>query len=99
MPRKCRAESGAAEAAPPLPSPIMPALDIRPDGVYLAEQIRTALRLRASSLKSEWRRGTLRVVRRCGRNFYLGRDLLDWLNRGELAAPERQARVAEEPAA
>ena len=92
MPRRRQPEAGAAEPASPSP---MPPFVIDPNGVYLAEQIRAALRLRASSLKSEWRRGRLRVVRRCGRNFYLGRDLLAWLDSGELPAPSRRPQPGE----
>jgi hypothetical protein len=65
-------------AAPPAP------FVIEPNTVYVAEYVRAALRLKASSLRSEWRAGRLRVLRRCGRNFFLGRDLLAWLSGGEL---------------
>jgi hypothetical protein len=68
-------------------APILPALDIRPDGVYLPNQVIEALKLRASSLRSEWRAGRLRIVRRCGKNYVLGRDLLRWLDTGELPSP------------
>jgi hypothetical protein len=66
-----------------------PALVIDPNTVYLPGQVQAALGLRKSSLRTEWRRGRLRVVRRCGRNFLLGKDVLAWLDAGELrrAAP------------
>jgi len=82
-----RTKSQAAQAPPP---PILPALDLRPDAVYRPEQIRTALGLRVSSLRTEWRQGRLRVVRRCGRNYLIGRDVLDWLNGGEVPPPKGQ---------
>jgi hypothetical protein len=63
---------------------IAPALAIRPDDVFLPSQIQDALCLRASSLRSEWRSGRLRVVRRCGRNYLIGKDVLAWLDGGEL---------------
>lgn len=68
-------------------APILPALDIRPDGVYLTAQIREALGLRSSSLRTEWRRGRLRIVRRCGKNYVLGKDVLAWLDGGEVPSP------------
>ena len=67
---------------------ILPALDIRPEGIYLPAQVRAALNLRASSLRSEWRAGRLRIIRRCGRNYLLGRDVLKWLDGGEVPAPK-----------
>jgi hypothetical protein len=63
---------------------IGPALAIDPNAIYRPEQVQIALGLRASSLRTEWRRGRLRVLRRCGRNFLLGRDLITWLDSGEL---------------
>jgi hypothetical protein len=67
----------------------LPALVIDANAVFLPHQVQAALGLRASSLRTEWRRGRLRVIRRCGRNFLLGRDVLAWLDGGELkrAAP------------
>ena len=86
MPRKSR-----MEAPPPVPAPLIaPVLNLLAEAVYLPEQIRIALRLRASSLRSEWRAGRLRIVRRCGRNFILGRDLLHWLEGGDLPSPAQK---------
>jgi hypothetical protein len=59
---------------------------IDPNAVYRPQQVIAALGLRGSSLRSEWRAGRLRVVRRCGKNYLLGRDLLAWLYAGELPA-------------
>lgn len=75
--------------APPGAAPILPALDIRPDGIYRPAQVIQALGLRASSLRSEWRAGRLRSVRRCGRNYLLGRDILAWLSGGAVPPPKR----------
>jgi hypothetical protein len=72
--------------------PIMPALELRPDAVYLPRQVIAALGLRASSLRSEWRAGRLRIVRRCGHNFLLGRDILAWLDGSELLSPAARKR-------
>ena len=84
MPRRKRPAAGAAP-----PGTTLPALDIRPEGVYRPEQIRAAPGLRASSLRTEWRHGRLRIVRRCGRNYLLGRDVLAWLAAGEVPPPTR----------
>jgi hypothetical protein len=67
---------------------------IDPNAVYRPQQVIAALGLRGSSLRSEWRAGRLRVVRRCGKNYLLGRDLLAWLDAGELPArrPPRRRR-------
>jgi hypothetical protein len=85
MPRARHAEPDTSPIAP-----ILPALDIRPDGVYLPCQVIAALRLRRSSLRSEWRAYRLTVRRRCGRNFLLGKDILAWLEGGELLPPAKR---------
>jgi hypothetical protein len=92
MQHKHRAKAGAAEPAPPS------AFLIDPNAVYRPAQVIAALGLRASSLRSEWRSGRLRIVKRCGKNFLIGRDILRWLDSGERPAPARP-RVADEPAA
>jgi hypothetical protein len=71
----------------------LPALDIRPDGVYRPAQIQAALGLGGRALRAEWRAGRLRVVRRCNRNFLLGRDVLEWLDSGALPTPRRLAEM------
>ena len=83
--RRRHTTTDALDTPPALP--IAPALDLRPEAVYLPAQIVAALGLRASSLRSEWRAGRLRIVRRCGRNFLLGKDILSWLDAGALASP------------
>jgi hypothetical protein len=72
-------------------------LAIVPNAVYLPDQIIAALKLRASSLRTEWRAGRLRVVRRCGRNYLLGCDVLAWLDGGEVK-PHRPATAVNESA-
>jgi hypothetical protein len=57
---------------------------VHPDAVYRPAEVIAALGLRGSSLRTEWRAGRLRIVRRCGRNFLLGKDVLAWLDAGEL---------------
>jgi hypothetical protein len=73
--------------ASPLARPTLPALDIHPDGIYRPADVIRALGLRVSSLRTEWRRGRLRIVRRCGKNYLIGRDILAWLDTGELPSP------------
>jgi hypothetical protein len=80
-------EQSAPTTALPSTTPV---LDIRLDGVYLPRQIIAALGLRSSSLRSEWRAGRLRIVRRCGRNYLIGKDVLSWLVGGELVSPARR---------
>jgi hypothetical protein len=65
---------------------------IHDTGVYTTDQVRTMLRLRQSSLRREIREGRLRVSKRCGRYYFLGRQLLDWLRGGELK-PHRRAPI------
>lgn len=72
------------------PEAILPALDVRRDGIYLPSQIIAALGLRASSLRTERRAGRLMIRRRCGRNFILGADLLAWL--ADAPPPTRSER-------
>jgi hypothetical protein len=69
------------------PPPIAPALDLSPTAIYRPDDVIRALGLRASSLRTEWRAGRLRIIRRCGKNYLLGRDLLRWLDGGELPSP------------
>jgi hypothetical protein len=78
--------SNNGHSAPPT-TPVLPALDIKPDAVYRPADVNRALGLRASSLRTEWRRGRLRIVRRCGKNYLIGRDILAWLDGGELPSP------------
>lgn len=83
-----------AEPCPVPPLPILPALDLSPTAIYRPEQIRAALGLRASSLRTEWRRGRLRIVRRCGRNYIFGKDLLTWLDAAELVSPAKRKEAS-----
>jgi hypothetical protein len=86
MPRQRK--NAATDSAPPVP--IVPALLIELNAVYRSATIQAALGLGGSALRAEWRAGRLRVIRRCNRNFLLGRDILDWLDRGELLSPAKR---------
>lgn len=57
---------------------------LHPTAVYTVAQVRTMLGLRQSSLRREIRAGRLAVNKRCGKYFFLGEQLLDWLRGGEL---------------
>lgn len=88
-----RRQRNAIEEAPPAPS-IAPALVIDPNAVYRTEAVRAAFGLGASALRAEWRAGRLRIIRRCNRNFILGKDILRWLDSGELPSPAHRLNGA-----
>jgi hypothetical protein len=68
---------------------------IHPTGVYVAEDLRRLLRLRASTVRREVREGRLRVSKRAGRRFFLGAWVLSWLESGEITkAPRLSDRAA-----
>lgn len=81
MPRK-----RTADPAPATPPPIH---SIDPHAVYLVDQARAVLRLRASTIRREVREGRLRISKRAGRYYLLGEWLLEWIAGGEL--PRRNA--------
>jgi hypothetical protein len=57
---------------------------IAPTGVYTVAEVRSLFRLRQSTLRREIRLGHLAVCRRAGRYFFLGSQLLAWLQAGEI---------------
>jgi hypothetical protein len=57
---------------------------IDPDEVYTLREAQAALLLGRSTLRRELRSGRLRVSRRSGRHYILGRWLLQWLEEGEI---------------
>jgi hypothetical protein len=81
MPRK--RTSPADPSAPPAPVAVHV---IHPTAVYFPDQVRELLRLRATTLRREVREGRLRVCRRGGRHLITGRQLLTWIEAGELPA-------------
>jgi hypothetical protein len=60
-----------------------------PRAVYTRLQATAALGLKPSTLATEIRRGRLRVSRRAGRYFILGKWLLEWIRAGERKRPSR----------
>jgi hypothetical protein len=84
-----------AETPPPPAPPAGVLLTLDPLSVLDADAVRRVLRLRTSSLRREIREGRLRVSKRCGRYYFLGRWLIDWLEAGELrnaSGVSRQSR-------
>jgi hypothetical protein len=69
------------EVPPPASHPAPPV--IHPNGVYQVAHVREMLGLRQSSLRREIREGRLAVNKRCGKYFFLGEQLLNWLRDGE----------------
>jgi hypothetical protein len=57
---------------------------IEPHGVYSLAAAREALGLKKDTLAREVRLGRLRVSKRAGRYYLLGRWLLQWLEGGEV---------------
>jgi hypothetical protein len=83
-----RARKAPDEKAPtPL---IAPAMLIDAHAVYRAAAVQAALGFGSRALRAEWRAGRLRIVRRCNRNFIIGKDLLNWLDSGELLSPSKR---------
>lgn len=76
---------------PAIPQPVV----IQPTGVYTVAQVRAMLGLRQSSLRREIREGRLAVNRRCGKYFFLGEQLLEWLRAGEVRRQRQPQRDME----
>jgi hypothetical protein len=52
--------------------------------VYCLEEAQAALRLKKSTVRREVRSRRLRISKRAGRYYILGKWLLEWLENGEL---------------
>jgi hypothetical protein len=57
---------------------------IHGDGVYTVDDLRRVFGLKASSVRREVRFGRLRIAKRCGRYYCLGRWVRQWIENGEL---------------
>lgn len=77
------ARGKVTEAAPP-------PLAIEPNTLFTATALRQALGLKPSSLRRAIREYALVASKRCGKYFFLGADILDWLRRGRLGAAEEK---------
>jgi hypothetical protein len=60
------------------------AVVIDPNGIYTAVDFRETLGLTPSSLRREVRERRLRIAKRCGRYFLLGKWILSWIEEGEI---------------
>jgi hypothetical protein len=78
MTRKRR--TPAQPEAPALP----PVHVIHPDAIYFLDQVKVLFRLSDSTVRRELREHRLRVSKRAGRYFLLGKWLIQWLEAGEL---------------
>lgn len=70
-------------------SDVVIAEKIDPDNIYSADGLRKVLRLSKSSLANEIRRERLRASRRCGRYWFKGEWVLDWISRGSTEVKTR----------
>jgi hypothetical protein len=57
---------------------------IDPNAIYFVDQAQALLRLTPSTIRREHREGRLRVSKRAGRYYILGKWLIEWLEGGEL---------------
>jgi hypothetical protein len=76
---------------------VVPPAVLDPRAVYTRLQATAALGLKPSTLATEIRRGRLRVSRRAGRYFILGKWLLEWIERGETSSRRRRKDVHSAP--
>jgi hypothetical protein len=60
-----------------------PAVVIEPNAIYRPQLLATMLGITVGGLRDEWKAGRLRMVKRLGFCFILGRDVLAWLDAGE----------------
>jgi hypothetical protein len=74
------------KAASVLPPPVRSDLPhvIHPSGIYTGEDLRRIFGLRASSVRRELRLRRLRIAKRCGRYFCLGKWVQEWIENGEI---------------
>src|SRR4051812_28991748 len=89
MPRKARQQT-ASEASPtPAPAPFV----VHPRAVYRPAQLREGLGLAADTIAREARLGRLRITKRGGKVYILGKWVLQWLAAGEV----KKARAGPSP--
>jgi hypothetical protein len=62
---------------------------IHPHAVYQLDSARRALRLTRTTVRREIRLGRLRVAKRAGKYFILGKWLLQWLEAGEIRRSDK----------
>src|SRR5262245_5481886 len=79
----------ATPAAPPRPGPLV---RIDPLDVFDVGGAQAALKLTRSTIRREVKLGRLRISKRAGRHYILGRWLLEWLAEGEVPRPRPAER-------
>jgi hypothetical protein len=67
-----------------------PNLIIRTNAIYTLEGLRSSLGLPKSTLSREIRLARLRVTKRAGRYFLLGKWIIQWLEEGEVRRNDRR---------
>lgn len=82
-----RVRTPHADHAPPAAHAAFAAHVIDPNAVYGVEDARQIFRLKQSTIRREVREGRLRIAKRAGRYFLLGRWLIEWIEGGELRRP------------
>jgi hypothetical protein len=101
--KKAPPEGPGAPALPP-EGPGAPALPpvhvIHPDAIYFLDQVKVLFRLSDSTVRRELREGRLKVSKRAGRYFLLGKWLIEWLEggllrRGKGRTPDRNGQAAD----
>src|SRR5262249_21734273 len=63
---------------------------IHPTSVYSVDEAQAILRLKDSSIRREVREGRLKVAKRCGRYYLLGKWIIEWLETGQLKRDQRE---------
>ena len=81
-------ETCTARIASPLSQTEAPHI-IHPAAVYTVDDLRRNLGLKASSVRREVRLGRLRMAKRCGRYYCLGRWVREWIESGEVKKTPR----------
>lgn len=63
------------------------------NAVYSAAEARIVLGLAKASLGREIRLGRLRVAKRCGKYFFMGSWLIEWIEGGEVTRKPRRSNL------
>jgi len=84
VPRLTRSQARDAGRAVEVPTALPAVHEIRGTAVYGVDDARRILRLKQSTIRREVREQRLRVSKRAGRYFILGRWLIEWIEAGEL---------------
>jgi hypothetical protein len=65
-------------------SPLSAVHVIHPTAVYTVEDAKRIFSLRDSTIRREVREGRLRIAKRAGRYYLLGRWIIEWIEGGEV---------------